>query len=66
MGNVIDFVKFKQKSGQNRIELERKDGTYMETVPPFIIFKHYEAGAIRKEWRLISEYMLREIIESIT
>ncbi|MGA3116718.1 MAG: hypothetical protein ABSF90_20035 [Syntrophobacteraceae bacterium] len=66
MGNVVDFVEFKQKSGQNRIELEREDGTYMETVAPFIIFRHYEAGAIRKEWRVISEYMLREMIESMT
>ncbi len=29
MGKVVDFVEFKQKSGQNRIELEREDGTYI-------------------------------------
>jgi hypothetical protein len=66
MGDVIDFVKCKEKMQSNRFGANGRDGVYyVETTPPFIIFKHYEAGALRRECRLISEYILREMLDNM-
>ena len=64
MGEVLDFGKHREKAAGSRIRAQWREGVYLETAPPLIIFKEYRAGLIRKEWRLISEYMLRELLET--
>jgi len=64
MGEVIDLAKYREIAECKRIGAEWGDGVYLETTPPIIMFKEYRGGLIRKEWRLISEYMLRELLET--
>lgn len=60
MGKIIDFGDYREKH-----KPKRSDGVYMETVPPYIIFKYYENGIIRKEYRLISERMIRDLLDDM-
>jgi hypothetical protein len=64
LGEVLDFVKYREKAVGSRIGAKWREGIYLETAPPFIIFKEYRGGVIGKEWRLISEYMLRELLNT--
>ncbi|NLJ26546.1 MAG: hypothetical protein GX433_00850 [Deltaproteobacteria bacterium] len=58
MGKVIDFFQYKKMETPEPI-----DGTYMEVAPPIIILRHFKKGAMVKEERVVSEYMLRELLE---
>lgn len=66
VGKVIDLAKHRERLELGRAGAIAKDGLYMESVPPFIIFRRYEAGVVCSEQRLISEYMLREMLENMT
>ncbi len=66
MKKVIDLRMYREKSRQNKRAAPRSiDGFYMEAAPPFIIFRHYQTGVICKEWHVLSEYMLREILDNL-
>ena len=60
MGKIVDFVSFKEKAAPNR-----RDGLYVEAHPPFVIVGSRENGALRKEYRLISENMLRDLLDEM-
>lgn len=62
MGKVIDFPEYRS----NRRNAEKpRDGIYLEAAPPFIVFQQYEAGVLRQEDHLLSEYLLREMFDSM-
>jgi hypothetical protein len=63
MGEVIDFVKYLESSRIIQNGSTRSDGIYLEANPPFITVRHYEDGVVRKEFRVVSEHMLRELLE---
>ena len=65
MGDVIDLLEFKARSTYTRTEAQQSDGAYLQTISPFIILKHYEAGTVRGEQRLISERLLREYLDTL-
>jgi hypothetical protein len=65
VGQVIDIVKYLERSRTIQNESNQTDGYYLETNPPFITVKHYENGVVRKEFRVMSEHMLRELLESL-
>jgi hypothetical protein len=65
MGKVIDLRKYREKSRGNRGSARRPlDGVYVETLPPFVFYRHYQAGVRCREWRFLSEYLLREILDN--
>ncbi len=67
MSKVIDLRMYLEKSrGISREAPRPIDGVYMEAAPPFIIFRHYQTSVICKEWCLLSEYMLREIMDNLS
>ena len=65
MEQLIDFVQHRESSGTVQSGSDRSDGLYLEANPPFITVKHYENGEVRKEFRVMSECMLRELLESM-
>lgn len=65
MGDVIDFVQYRESLKSNLAEANLREGVSIQTYPPFIIFKHYKAGMVHSECRLISEHMLREMLENM-
>ncbi len=67
MSKVIDLRMYREKSRGNRPEAPRPiDGVYLEAAPPFIIVRHYQTGVICKERCLLSEYLLREIMDNLS
>ena len=66
MSKVIDLRMYREKLWRTISgKLHLDDGVYMEASPPFIIFRQYQAGVICKEWRVLSEYMVREIMDNL-
>jgi hypothetical protein len=60
MGKIVDFVKYREKAVPNQ-----RDGLYVEAQPPFVIIGSWENGAFRKEYRLMSENMLRDLLDEM-
>jgi len=66
MGNVIDLESYRQKLRHNHTGTSPPfDGICMETVPPFITFRLYQAGIVSRELHLLSEYLVREIMDNM-
>jgi hypothetical protein len=66
MGKVIDLDPYRQKAQTKRNAAPPpRDGLYLKAAPPFIIFKHYQNGVIRRAGRLLSEYLFREIMDNL-
>ncbi len=59
MGTVIEL------SDWTKSQSELKDGFYLEFEPPFMIVRRFRDGVLVGEDRVISEYMLREMLESM-
>jgi hypothetical protein len=57
MGEVLDFSAYKARSTTG--SQKEKEGFSVEAAPPFLIFRKHQAGVIRGEWLLLSERLLR-------
>jgi hypothetical protein len=58
MGKLIELSDYRKK-----VQTSHRDGIFMEVVPPMLIFRHMRGGAVVKEERVVSESMLRELLD---
>jgi hypothetical protein len=66
MGKVIDLGPYLKKSTADRVAAPPPlEGLCLQAAPPFIIFRDYQNGVIRREYRLLSEYLLRETMDGL-
>lgn len=60
MGELIDLQKFRKE-----VERPATNGLIMETRPPLILFKYYENGMLVEQHQVISEHLLREMLDGL-
>jgi hypothetical protein len=58
LAQVIRLSDYRDIAGQDRLT-----GFSLELAPPFIIVHHYRDGVKTKQYKVISEHMLRQLIE---
>lgn len=58
MGAVIELSDYRRKAPS-----EPRDGFCLQVVPPLMVVKHFRDGVLVGEERVISEYMLREMLD---
>jgi hypothetical protein len=65
MSKFIDLTRYREKLRQTMSGgLRPDDGIYFKAFPPLVNFRHYQSGVISKKWRLLSEYMWRELLNN--
>jgi len=57
MGKVIKLSNYRRKAAT-----PSKDAFYIEVEPPIMVVKYYRHGVLVEEHRVVSEYMLREML----
>jgi hypothetical protein len=60
VGEVIDLLEYRA----NMKEKER-NGIYMQIVPPAVLIQFYRYGVIVEQHRVISEHMLRDLLDDL-
>jgi hypothetical protein len=60
VGEVFDLLEYRASMKENA-----RDGVYMEVVPPAIRIKYYQNGVVVKQHQVISEYMLRDLLDEM-
>jgi hypothetical protein len=63
MGEVLDFSAYQARPKDS--SKKQTDGLTVAAAPAFLVFRHYQAGVIRNEWRLLSERLLRGLLDQI-
>jgi len=58
MGTVIELSDYGKKA-----EVQPEDGFYMEVEPPVMVVRRFRDGIFVGEERMISEWMLREMLD---
>ena len=58
MGTVIELSDYRRKAPS-----EPRDGFRMQVVPPLMVIRHFRDGVLVGEERVISEYLLREMLD---
>jgi len=58
MGTVIRLSDHRRKA-----EAAPEDGYYISVEPPVMVVRHFRDGVLLGEERVLSEYMLREMLE---
>lgn len=61
MGEVIDLLWYKANRKENI-----RDGVYLEIVPPAIHINYFRNGVVVKDYQIISEYMLRDLLDEMS
>ena len=57
MGTVIELSNCRRKAATLS-----KDAFYIEVEPPVMVVRYYREGVLVEEDRVVSEYMLREML----
>lgn len=66
MGVVLDFLAFRERSRTHLSGPQKQlDGVCVEAAPPFLVFRQFQAGVICQESWLLSERLLRELLDHI-
>ncbi len=60
MGEVIDLESY--RAGK---KVGIRNGLYLEIAPPVVFVKYYENGVLTEQHRVISEHMLRELLDEM-
>jgi hypothetical protein len=60
MGEVIDLQGYRTNKRDNL-----RNGLYIEIAPPVVFINYYENGVLTEQHRVISEYMLRELLDEM-
>jgi hypothetical protein len=60
MGEVIDLESYRAGKRDTL-----RNGLYIEIAPPVVFVKYYENGVLTEQHRVISEYMLRELLDEM-
>jgi hypothetical protein len=60
VGKVIDLLQYKAGLKENT-----RDGIYMEIMPPAVLIKYYRNGVVVKQHQVISEDMLRDLLDEM-
>ena len=60
MGEVIDFQSYRAISKE-----KLRNGICIKIDPPVVVVKYYENGVLTEQHRIVSEYMLRELLDSM-
>jgi hypothetical protein len=61
MGELLDFSAYQARSKIG--SQEPKDGLCVKAVPPFLVFRKYQGGVVRREWLILSEHLLRGMLD---
>jgi len=61
MGEVIDLLEYRASMKE-----KERNGIYMQIVPPAVLFQYYRNGVIVEQYRVISEYMLRDLLDEMS
>lgn len=60
MGEIIDLQRYRA-----RAEEHARNGLIMEIMPPVILLNYYEKGVLVEQHRIISEYLLRDMLDGL-
>lgn len=60
MGEVIDFERYRPKTGERA-----RNGLVMELMPPVILVGYYENGVLLEQQQLLSEDMIRDLLDQM-
>jgi hypothetical protein len=60
VGEVIDLERYRARAGD-----KERNGLFVEIHPPVILVKCYEQGVLVEQHRIISEYMLRDLLDEM-
>jgi hypothetical protein len=61
VGEVIDLLEYRASMKE-----KERNGIYMQIVPPAVFIQHYRNGVIVEQHRVISEYMLRDLLDEMS
>jgi hypothetical protein len=61
VGEIIDLQRYRARAGDNE-----RNGLFMEIVPPVVLLKCYEKGVLVEQHHIISEYMLRDLLDELS
>ena len=60
MGEVIDFERYRARAGE-----QARNGLFLEIMPPVILARYYENGVLIEQHRVVSETMIRDLLDRI-
>ena len=60
MGKVIDLLEYRASMKE-----KERNGIYMHIVPPAVLIQYYKNGVIVDQHRVISESMLRDLLDEM-
>jgi hypothetical protein len=61
VGRVIDLMEYRAS-----IKEKERNGMYVLIVPPAVLIQYYRNGVIVEQHRVISEYMLRDLLDQMS
>jgi hypothetical protein len=61
VGEVIDLLEYRASMKE-----KERNGIYMQIVPPAVLIQYYRNGVIVEQHRVISEYMLRDLLDEMS
>ena len=61
MGEVIDLLDYRASMKE-----KERNGIYMQIVPPAVLIQYYRNGVMVEQHRVISEYMLRDLLDELS
>ncbi len=60
MGEVINLEKYQARAAESA-----RHGMYVEVVPPVVLVKYYQNGVLKEQQRLVSESMMRDLLDRL-
>ena len=60
MGEVIDFERYRARTGG-----QARNGLFLEIMPPVILVRYYENGVLMEQHRVVSEAMIRDLLDQM-
>jgi hypothetical protein len=61
VGEVIDLLDYRASMKE-----KERNGIYMQIVPPAVLIQYYRNGVMVEQHRVISEYMLRDLLDELS
>lgn len=60
MGEVINLEKYQARAAESA-----RHGMYVEVLPPVVLVKYYRNGVLTEQQRVVSESMIRDLLDQI-
>lgn len=60
MGEIIDFERYRARARE-----QARNGLFLEILPPVILVRYYENGVLMEQHRVVSEAMIRDLLDQM-